>query len=225
LPLSDFFKFLGSGERQTLNRVVALLDMAIDSSQHLLILVQDLKTYDYDSVEKEFHIIDDLEGKTDDEHRALVRTICTGSYFGGIREDLLSLLEVIDNIPDSAKHAAEIFRDIQLSKEVVDYFFMEDVGSFISTCIESVKEFKETVLALEKNKEDVLSLAEKVEAKEDGADEKHHSIVRHLYKNEINAKSLDIIMLKDFLTTVDDIADNAEHGSDILLILVAKGYS
>ena len=32
-------------------------------------------------------------------------------------------------------------------------------------------------------------------------------------------------MLKDFLNTADDVADNAEDGSDVLQILVAKGYS
>ena len=52
-----------------------------------------------------------------------------------------------------------------------------------------------------------------------------YAIIQHLFKNEINAKSLDIVMLRDFLETADDIADNSENGSDVLSILVAKGYS
>jgi hypothetical protein len=31
--------------------------------------------------------------------------------------------------------------------------------------------------------------------------------------------------LQDFLETADDVADYSESGSDVLLILVAKGYS
>jgi uncharacterized protein Yka (UPF0111/DUF47 family) len=57
------------------------------------------------------------------------------------------------------------------------------------------------------------------------ADTMKYAIIQHLFKNEINAKSLDIVMLKDFLETADDIADNSENGSDVLSILVAKGYS
>ena len=84
---------------------------------------------------------------------------------------------------------------------------------------------KEAITALEKNKDEVLSLTEKVEEKEADADDIHHSIVRHLYGNEINAKSLDIIVLTDFLHIADDIADYSEEASDVLVILIAKGYS
>ncbi len=225
MPISDFFSFLGSGEQQILNRILALLDSSIDSTEHLLTLVKYLKTCDYEAVDRQFTVIDGIEKKIDDEHRALVRVLCKGSFFGGIREDLLSLSELIENISDASKHSAMVFHDLRLPKEVIDYFFMVDVESFVSTCISAARLLREAIVALEKNKEEVLSTAEKVEEKETEADGIHHSIVQHLYKNEIDAKSLDIILLKDFLSLVDKIADMSEHGSDILLILVAKGYS
>lgn len=202
-----------------------MLDLAIEASQHLISLVEQLKKCDYGAVGREFETISELEGKTDDEHRRLVRLICTGSFFGGIREDLLSLLECIDSISDAAKHSSMIFRETQLSKSVIDYFFQEDVGSFISTCVSAAQLLKNAILALEKDKDTVLELTEEIEGKEAEADNIHHSIVQHLYKNEIDAKSLDIVLLKDFLTIADDIADNSENGSDVLQILVAKGYS
>jgi len=202
-----------------------VLDLSIESSQHLLNLVEQLKKCDFDGVAREFDRISELENRADEEHRRLVRLICTGSFFGGIREDLLSLLENIDNIADAAKHSAMIFHETELSKTVIDYFFQEDVISFVSTCVYAAQQLKEAIKALEKSKEEVLELTEIIDQKETEADDIHHLIVQHLYKNEINAKSLDIVLLKDFLTIADDIADNSENGSDVLQILVAKGYS
>lgn len=199
--------------------------MSIESSQNLLLLVQRLKDHDYDAAEQEFEELDKLEQQAHNARRSIVRELCSGSFFGGIREDLLTLCGLIDNIAHASKHSAMIFHDIKLPTEVVDYFFLVDVCSFISTCIEAAQLLKEAINALEKNRDEVLSLTEKVEQKEADADTLQHSIVQHLYKNEINAKSLDIIILKDFLHLADDIADNSEHASDVLQILIAKGYS
>lgn len=225
MPLSDFFKFLGSGERQIVDRIVGLLDTSIASSQHLLSLVQDLKDHNSDGVAGEYAEIYNLEQQAHNVRRSLVRTLCSGSFFGGIREDLLTLCGLIDSIAHASKHSAMIFHDIMLPPEVIDYFFQEDVCSFISTCIEAAQLLKEAINALEKNRDEILSLTEKVDQKEADADAIQHSIVQHLYKNEINTKSLDIIILKDFLHLADDIADDSEHASDVLQILVAKGYS
>ncbi len=199
--------------------------MSIESSEHLLSLVGYLKKYDYEAVDREFQVIEDLKNRSVGEYQSLVRLLCEGSFFGGIREDLLSLLGLIDNISHASKHSSMIFHDMKLPTEVIDYFFQDDIGSFISTCIAAAQLFKEDVKALGENKDAVLSLAEKVVEKEAEADKKHHAIVRHLYRNEINAKSLDIITLSDFLHLADDIADNSKRGSDVLTVLVAKGYS
>jgi predicted phosphate transport protein (TIGR00153 family) len=223
--LSDVFSFLGSGEKKILGRVEGMLDMAIESGNHLNSLVQFIKEFNFEAAGREFNEIGDLVKRSHDEHRSLVHVICTGSFFGGIREDFLTLLESIDDITYASKHAAAIFHEMELPKDVIDYFFQDNIAAFISTCIEAAQLLKVAVQALEKDKDVVLTTVEKVEAKEEEADELHHSIVKHLYKNEINAKSLDIILLKDFLDIADDVADNSERGSDVLLILVAKGYS
>jgi predicted phosphate transport protein (TIGR00153 family) len=225
LPISDLFSFLGSGERQTLERIIKLQDMSIETSQHLLLLLQRLKDHDYGGVDREFAIITDLERSVEDEHRSLVRLLCTGSFFGGIREDIINLVGLVEHIAHASKHSAMMFRDMKLPQDVVDYFFQEDVPSFISTCIAAAQLLNEAIKALEKNKDEVLSLAEEIEKKESEADAIQHNIVRHLFKNEINAKSLDITVLKDFLHMADDIADDSASGSEVLSILVAKGYS
>jgi predicted phosphate transport protein (TIGR00153 family) len=225
MQFKNVFGFFSRGERQILEKVIRNLDVSIDAAGHLLNLVISLKKYDYDAVNAEYRIIADLEEKGDELHRTLVREIATESFFGGIREDFLNLLEKIDSIADEAKDAGKIFHQRHVPKEMVDYLFRGDVVSFISTCVKTTELFRESILTLEKDKRAVLSLVEKVEESEEVADTIRYAILEHLFKNEIRGDVLDIIMLKDFLNTADDVADNAEDGSDILQIIRAKGYS
>jgi predicted phosphate transport protein (TIGR00153 family) len=225
MPFKDLFRFFSRGERRILEKVVRNLDVSIDAARHLLKLVTSLQKYDYDDVNSEYVIIAAMEEKGDELHRTLIREIATGSFFGGIREDFLNLLEKIDNIADAAKDAGKIFHERRVPKETVDYLFKEDVVSFIATCVKTTELLRESILALEKDKSDVLSLVERVELSEEEADSIRYGILDNLLKNEIGGDVLDIIMIKDFLNTADDVSDNAEDGSDILQILVAKGYS
>lgn len=225
MAFKGVFGFFSRGERQILEKVIRNLDVSIDAAHHLLKLVTALQRYDYDDVNAEYKIIADLEEQGDALHRSLVREIATESFFGGIREDFLNLLEKIDNIADESKDAGKIFHQRHVPKETVDYLFRGDVISFISTCVKTTGLFRESIVMLEKDKRDVLSLVEKVEESEEAADAIRYAILDNLLKNEIGGDVLDIIMLKDFLNTADDVADNAEDGSDILQIIVAKGYS
>ena len=221
----NIFEFFSRGEQQILEKVVGNLDVSIDAARHLLKLVASLQKYDYGDVNREYEIIAELEDKGDVSHRTLVREIVMGSFFGGIREDFLNLLEKIDSIADASKDAGKIFHERRVPKETVDYLFRRDVVSFIAACIKTTELFRESIFGLEKDRTDVLSLVEKVEQSEEEADTIRYGILDNLLKNEIGGDVLDIIMLKDFLNTADDIADNSEDGSDILQILVAKGYS
>jgi uncharacterized protein len=223
--MRNVFGFFSRGEKETLEKIIRNLDVSIDCAKHLETLVSSLQNYDYDNVNAEYKNIADLEEKGDELHRSLVREIVTRSFFGGIREDLLNLLELIDNIADVSKDAGKIFHLRQVPKETIDYLFKGDVGGFVSTCIKTTLLFREAIEGMTKSKVDVLALTEKVEKSEEEADAIRYGIIEHLLKNEINADALDIIMLEDFLNTADDIADNAEHGSDVMQILVSKGYT
>lgn len=221
----DAFGFFSRGEKQILDKVLRNLDVSIDAAKHLQTLVSSLQCYDYDNVNSEYKAIAELEEKGDELHRSLVREIVTGSFFGGIREDFLNLLEWIDSIADEAKDAAKLFHLRHVPEETVDYLFREDVSSFVSALITTTLLFRESIAALHKGKIDVLTLTEKVEKSEEEADAIRYKIIENLLKNEINANVLDIITLRDFLNTADDVADSAEYGSDVMQILVSKGYS
>jgi predicted phosphate transport protein (TIGR00153 family) len=221
------FSLFSRGENEVLDLVISNLDFSIETARGLTKLIDALKIHDRTKVLEDVKMIGDMETRADGMHQKAVETISGGSFFGGIREDILELLEHIDDIADAAKDSSRIFSQRNIPFETIDYMFKEDVASFILKLIDTAEELKVAILALSKKdaRINVVQLATKVERKEEEADEIRASILDNLLKNEIKADPLDIILLKQFLEVADDVADSSEDGSDVLLVLVAKGYT
>lgn len=215
------------GEGEVLDIVVSNLDFCTETARHLFPLVDALKNHDRAKALAEVKTMSDMETKADAMHQKAVETISGGSFFGGIREDLLGLLEDIDNIADAAKDSSRIFSQREIPFQAIDYLLKKDVGGCMIKLIDAAEELKSAILALsEKNaKTKVVQLATAVERKEEEADDARATILDNLLKNEIKADALDIILLKQFLEVADDVADSSEDGSDVLLVLISKGYT
>lgn len=224
---SHFLDFLSRGENQVLEQVIGNLDTSIEAARHLTTLISALKVHDRAVVLHECKMIGDIETKADSMHQKAVEQISSGSFFGGVREDILLLLEEIDSIADSAKDCTRIFLQREISIVAVDYMFKKDVSSFVDKLIETAEALKKALQALKEKdaKTEVVRLCVQVERREEEADEIRNSILENLLRNEIKADPLDIVMLREFLEIADDVADNAEDGSDALLALIAKGYT
>src|SRR5208337_4114384 len=69
-------------------------------------LVKAVGDGDQTEAENFFQHVLDGESEADSVHRTLSMAIAEGAFFGGIREDILNLLETMDNVADSAKDAA-----------------------------------------------------------------------------------------------------------------------
>ena len=65
------------------------LDLSMRTSKHLIPIIDALKNHGYDDALKEDATISDLESKVDTLHLSTVVYVSSGSFFGGIREDLL----------------------------------------------------------------------------------------------------------------------------------------
>ncbi len=221
------FDFLLHGEREVLRLVESNLDLVIEASRHLETLVSALESHDRAKVKNEIKTISEIESNADDAHLNADERISSGSFFGGIREDIIVLLEQIDNIADAAKDSSRVFSQRQISTEAIDYLFKRDVRSYIKKLVETDEALKVAIIALDekRSKAEVIRLSSEVELLEEETDEIRGTLLENLLQNEIRADPLDIIMLKEFLEIADNVADCAEDASDILLVLVAKGYT
>lgn len=165
------------------------------------------------------------ETEADEIHRQLSLKIAEGAFFGGIREDILNLMEEIDNIADSAKDSARfIHMRGQMSKQALDFLSSETMSSFVEELKESVKSLSELIRSLEVSKREALSKIHKVEENEERADTLKDMLFRQLFSISSAMDPLTVIQLRDFIFSSDNIADSAEDASDVILVMIAKGY-
>ncbi len=165
------------------------------------------------------------ETKGDEIHRKLSLKIAEGAFFGGVREDILNLLEKIDNIADSAKDAARFLSsDSQLTSEAKDMLGSEHMKQFLAGLKASVAALTTLVEALELGKKEALARVHIVEKFEEEADSHKDAFLKDLFANAQSMSPVNVIQLRDFVFVADDVADNAEDASDVILVLIAKGY-
>lgn len=167
----------------------------------------------------------DGETEADKIHRELQAKIAEGAFFGGVREDILNLLEKIDDIADSAKDAARFLaQDSRLGVEANGTLRSEAMRSFIAALKSSVAALTDLVKALERGKSEALAKIPTVEDFEEEADGHKDVLLKALFSSEKSMDPVSVIQLRDFIFVADNIADNAEDASDVIIILIAKGY-
>ncbi len=212
-------------ERAIFDRVLFLLDTVNKTVDSFEASVSAFAQGDTDSAEVAVKSVFDGETKADSIRRDLRTRIAEGAFFGGVREDMLVLLEKIDDIADSAKDAARFLSsDSRLVVEAKDTLGSTHMRSFIADLKSSVDALVELVRALEKGKKEALSKVQAVEEFEEKADSHKDALLKELFGSQQPMDSVTVIQLRDFIFVADNVADNAEDASDVILVLIAKGY-
>lgn len=165
------------------------------------------------------------EKRADDFHLRLSTEIAEGAFFGGIREDILDLLEKVDNIADSAKDASRfLVVEGALDPFAISLLKSSAMSKFVENQVGAVAALQNLVSAFKIGKKEMLSRIPKVAEFEEAADSNKDELWKALFQREGSPDPVTVIQMRDFIAVSDDIADNAEDASDVVLVLVAKGY-
>lgn len=167
-----------------------------------------------------------LEAKAKEKRRAISGRIAEGAFFGGVREDILNLIQTDDKIADKAKDAARLLAmTIDARPEMRTILGSEHMTGFQKNLLASVTALESLIQALrEDDKHGILSKVRAVEDFEEAADTEKDHLLRSLLDSPDTVDPVSIIEMRDFIFASDDIADNAESASDVVIVLVAKGY-
>jgi predicted phosphate transport protein (TIGR00153 family) len=168
----------------------------------------------------------ELESKADVVHRELSTQIAEGAFFGGVREDMLNLLEKMDTIADKAKDAARLITLTEIKNaKVKEVFRSEDMRLFLANLDMAVVALQRLIEAFEISRKTIIERVHTVEEYEEAADTFKQNVLAALFEKSLGEiDPVTLILVRDFLFCADDIADNAEDASDVVLVLVAKGY-
>ena len=168
----------------------------------------------------------ELESSAGEVRRQLSTQIAEGAFFGGVREDMLNLLEKIHGIADKAKDAARLITLAEVSDpKARDVLRSEDMRQFLDNLDLAVVALQRLVEGLGIDRKTVLERVHSGEEYEEKADTFKQNLLAALFeKSNGGIDPVTVILLRDFLFSADDVADSAEDASDVALVLVAKGY-
>lgn len=170
-------------------------------------------------------ILDVLESEADQVHKSIVTTISEGSYFGGIFSELLLLVDKIDNIADSSKDATRMLTQREPDKAVVKCLMKtDDLSQFLERCRDTVYALDDAVKGFSVNRQAALERTHRIKEREEDADLFKSRLLKTLFGECQSKDTLGIMQLQSFINTADEIADNAKDASDIVLILIIRGY-
>jgi uncharacterized protein Yka (UPF0111/DUF47 family) len=114
-----------------------------------------------------------------------------------------------------------------LSNEIITFVFKNLEGKeYVASLLKTVKTLGKLYEVLESaKKEEIIKFSHNVERYEEDADLIKARVMKELFLNSKKFNVLDVVVMKDFLNVADNIADNAEDASDIVLKIIAKGFS
>lgn len=167
----------------------------------------------------------ELEDKADEIQRDLNQRIAEGAFFGGVREDILNLINEDDSIADAAKDASRLLvMGQEGGPSLASVLTSEHMARFEQNLLAAVDALSGIIAALQVDKKSVLARVHTVEDYEEAADTEKDYLLREIFSMRKTMDAVSIIQLRDFLFASDDIADNAENAGDVIVVLVAKGY-
>ncbi len=168
----------------------------------------------------------DIESKAAALHRELSAQIAEGAFFGGVREDILSLVRLTYEIADRAKDAARLITLARVTDaRAIQVLRSDDMTQFLAHLDMAVVGLQELIEAFAVNRKSVLQKVHAVEDNEEAADTYKNNMLMAIFdKSHGGIDPVTLLLVRDFLFCADDVADRVEDAGDVALVLVAKGY-
>jgi len=215
----------GRKEGDIIRRLQDDLRIVRETEQEIPRLVEAVAEGDVATCRSRRDWIFELELKAADARRDLSTQIAEGAFFGGVREDILDLIDKIGRIADKAKDAARLLTLAEITdSNAKEILRSEDMKRFLENLDLAVVALQRLIEAFEINRKTVLERVHAVEEYEEAADGFKQNVLAALFERSRGIDPVTVILVRDFVFNADDVADYAQYASDVVMVLVAKGY-
>ncbi len=166
---------------------------------------------------KSANLVIDLEEKADDSRRKLEKMLYTGVILPFGRGAKYELLESIDDIADKAELVARL---ILIEKLKIPRNLCNNFKKLSGLVLDSVTHLKTAVLQLDSDLGKAIISAAKVERIREDARTLEFRLMEQLFSK--SGGSVDIILLKELIALIGNVADKAEESADRVVSLAVK---
>jgi len=199
--------------------------LVLDSVDNFQNMIESLRLLDLEKARRFEEMVEKFETDADEVHRENVSQICKGSFFGYLREDILQFMELTDSVADSAKEASRALTLRKVPEQMLTKFLTDTTMNYVKESTNTAKSLLDVIKALNMKRDIVIEKVRIVEQLEENADALKNKVFQELYSRSDEYDTLTVLQLKEFIEATDNIADSAEDASDVVLVMLAKGYS
>lgn len=201
-------RFFNGGEENVLKEATEIIHIAIEANEELARIVQQKR--------RDIHRIHELEKASDKKVFRLSNMVSSGAVSPNIIDDVLTLIDLEDNIVDSVYN---------LARELARYYLPNArLRSLLQTnLLEAIELNSRALGALERmhstdNIEKIRTFRLEIEGLEERGDEIKDSLLDYVYKHEMDYKSF--VHISEVAHKTDNILDNCEDSSDMFLSIM-----
>ncbi len=225
MPLKISF-FSRRKENLVFKMIEDFIQVVDDTVTSLGELLESIESGGLLGLEETYKRVNVLETKADMIRREISELLVRGVLFAHLKEDFLNLVEKIDNMADWAKDATRILVETKPQFDLLHTMFtLREMRDYINLCANSSSSLLEAIRTLKtSNIQRVIDIVHRIEDLEEKGDELKSSLIKFLIKESERYRVIDVIQMKEFILMLDNILDSAEDASDIILLMIAKGY-
>jgi len=158
-----------------------------------------------------------VEREIDDLRRAVFEELTRGSLPSKDREDIMHLVKRLDVMADFVKDSARtllILTQAEIPKEIWNLYV--EVAKDLVECASALWK---SIEKLETNLAEARALSEKVDQIESKVDEKYLKMKELLLKHSREIDPAALMMLRDLIEDMEEIADSCDDTADYVRIL------
>ena len=217
-----WFRPFNGGENEILVLLKLHVELSLRAAASVQKVVDAVIAGDHAAAYVAYLEINKTETEADRVQKELVDKLSTGVFFSNLGTDLMNLAENVDGVADSSKDAGKIITQRRLEPSELAPI-KEKIMEQLAVTVRAVTALQDAINSLGGKKEKLLMFARAVEEYEEAADVIKDSVMEQIF--QLNTSVLSIIQLRDFVGMVDNISDYAEDATDMLYIIISKGYS
>jgi len=162
-----------------------------------------------------------MEMEADELRRKMVDALTVSEMFPEERDDLMELVRAVDWIADWSKEAGRILNAIHLDRAPPE--MREAALNMVKADADCVSVLTDCLRMMAKDPKEAINLANKVEMLEEDIDELYSIARKHLATLEFKGWTVgSIILLNEFLDSLETIADWCENTADIVRAVTVR---
>ncbi|MEM3067868.1 MAG: DUF47 family protein, partial [Thermoplasmata archaeon] len=174
---------------------------------------------DYSSLENIERKIKEIVNREKSIKKENEKMLVEGLLFPEDRFLFISLSEKLDKVINKINQSIRAMNERMLPLRGVNFLKDSEFKDYVDMTVKSIDKLNYSIEKLFSNSEDLITICNEVEELENKIDEIKLKILKELHKIEKDLDFFTILQIENIVHRIDEISDEAEDTSDIIILM------